>query len=121
MDKSLLYKSGDIFLPTKIRDFLETHIIGSYKDSIYVTYWSIFHFMMGIISGWIYLMFGYSSKYYFKAMFFLHTIWELWQVFIGMSKPNKHKGKNNRYDILLDTIFFMIGTYLAFYIFGVVQ
>ena len=46
-------------------------------------------------------------------MLIIHTIWEVWQIFIGMSKPFSLTGDNNSIDIFVDTAAFMLGTYIA--------
>ena len=38
-----------------------------------------------------------------------HTLWEIWQMMIGMSHPCKIKGAGNLVDVLMDTSFFMAG------------
>lgn len=104
-ETSLLFRSGDLFFTRRIRNFLETFIYGSYDQSIYVTYWSIMHFISGIIC---YLILRKYNGVWLK-MFVIHSIWEIWQIFIGMSKPLTVVGHNNIFDTILDTIFFMIG------------
>lgn len=112
--RKILYESGDIFLPKKIKNKLETHIYGSYKDTLYITYWSIIHFISGIIFGYLYLYLDYSEDDFLINMIIIHTIWEIWQFIIGMNKI-KYVGKNNIVDSLLDTIFFMFGSLIPYY------
>jgi hypothetical protein len=45
----------------------------------------------------------------------INTTWETWQVIIGMSKPYNIIGRNGMIDTLVDTILFMLGSYLFFY------
>lgn len=45
-------------------------------------------------------------------MFIIHTIWEFWQMLIGMSKPYELVGRSNLVDTIMDTIFFMLGAYI---------
>lgn len=109
---SLLYRSGDIFLPKRFRDFLETFIYGDYdKSTIYLTYWSIVH----MISG---MLFEIYLKYYIKISNFntrliigiiFHTFWEIWQIFIGMASPQRLTGKSGLIDIFMDTFMFILG------------
>ena len=40
-------------------------------------------------------------------------MWEFWQMLVGMSKPYKLTGRNNLIDIIIDTIFFMLGAYIV--------
>lgn len=109
---SLLYKSGDVFLSKNIRNFLETPIYGHYnKTTVYLTYWSILH----LISG---MLFELYLKYYLKFQNFntrliigilFHSLWELWQVFIGMASPYRLTGKSGLIDSFVDTIMFLLG------------
>ncbi len=114
--QKLLYDSGDLFLPKKVKNILESHIYGNYNQSIYITYWSLMHLLSGILSGYIYLYLGYKTKDYYWNLFIFHTLWEIWQIVIGMSKPFKIAGKNNIFDTILDTIFFMLGAFIPLYL-----
>jgi hypothetical protein len=42
----------------------------------------------------------------FKTGFWIHTAWEFWQIFIGMTK---YKTQRGALDIVVDTLFFMGG------------
>jgi EamA domain-containing membrane protein RarD len=108
----IIYSSGDIFLPEKVKDILGTDLIGTSKKTFYVSGWSIVHLSSGIIFGYIYLYFKWDSEMYIYKMFILHTIWEFWQMLIGMSKPYKLTGRSNLIDTIMDTIFFMSGAYI---------
>jgi hypothetical protein len=116
--REILLHSGDIFLSPKVNKFLLTDIIGNKNDTFYISNWSLIHLITGIIFGYIvneYLVLETSDllidNYYFK-MFILHTIWELWQVFISMSNPFKLVGHNNLIDTIVDTLLFMLGAYI---------
>jgi hypothetical protein len=63
--------------------------------------------------GVLYLYLDKGLKFYYYNLFIIHTIWELWQILIGMSKPWKLTGHSNLIDIFVDTIVFMIGTYIS--------
>lgn len=108
----LIYNSGDIFLPKRIKKILLIDLVGSSKKTLYVSGWSIIHLINGIISGYIYLYFKWNRKLYILKLLIIHTIWELWQTIIGMAKPYKLTGHNNLIDSLLDTLFFMLGAYI---------
>jgi hypothetical protein len=88
-------------MPSKVREFLYTNIIGSDKTLIYISYWSIIHFISGILT-WIIV------SDYFNG-FLVHTIWEMWQKIIGMTVWN-FRGV---VDTLMDTVLFMIGMVMA--------
>lgn len=114
--EKILYNSGDFFLPKPIKTILDKDILGSSKHTFYFSGWSVVHFLSGILTGYLYLYFGYNNDktiYYYK-MFILHTIWELWQMLIGMSKPYNLTGPSNIIDTVFDTIYFMMGTYIAY-------
>jgi hypothetical protein len=110
---NIIYNSGDVFLPEKIKNILGVDIIGTSKKTFYVSGWSILHFINGIIFGYIYLYFNGDRRVYFFKMFLLHTMWEIWQMLIGMAKPYKLTGRSNLIDTIMDTIFFMLGAYIA--------
>lgn len=114
--EKIIYSSGDVFLPESVRNILGT-VIYKYPNSktnytFYIQGWTFIHFLNGIITGYLYLYFGYSKKNYFLYMFILHTLWEIWQIIIGMSKPLNILGRNNIIDTLVDTLSFLSGSYL---------
>ena len=111
--KTLSYYSGDAFLPEKLTNIRGIDLIGSNKKSFYVSGWSIVHFVNGILVGYIYLYFRQDINLYFYKMLILHTIWELWQMLIGMAKPYKLTGRSSLVDSIMDTIFFLAGTYVV--------
>jgi hypothetical protein len=109
----IIYSSGDVFLPESIKQVLTKDIIGDSKKTFYVSGWSIVHFINGMIFGYLYIYYSYNPKKYYFNMFILHTLWELWQILIGMSKPYSIVGSSNIVDTILDTVFFMTGTYIV--------
>lgn len=116
--REFLYKSGDIFLPKKIRDFLEITIIGCSYKTFYISLWSIVHFLSGILFGFLYIYSNYFDiNNYYKNHLIFHTIWEIWQVIIGMSKPWKIVGNSNIVDTILDTILYISGTFIIYNIY----
>jgi hypothetical protein len=110
--KNIIYNSGDVFLPEKVKNILGTDLIGTSKNTFYVSGWSIVHFINGIIVGYIYLYFKGDIRLYTFKLIILHTIWECWQMLIGMAKPYKLTGRSNLMDTIMDTIFFMLGAYI---------
>ena len=106
----MLYQSGDLFLPTKARAFLETPLVGSYNETFYITYWSLLHFVSGIFFALIARVYKLQSPYLYG--FFAHGAWELWQVYIGMNKPWNLTGHNGIGDITTDTVLFMLGLFI---------
>jgi hypothetical protein len=111
--QEILYNSGDAYLPKKIKDILRTNLIGTSEKTFYVSGWSIIHLINGIIIGYIYLYYlNGDSRFYTYRLVIIHTMWEFWQMLIGMTKPYNLTGPNNLFDTILDTIFFMIGAYI---------
>jgi hypothetical protein len=96
--------SGDLFLPQTARQFLYTHIIGSDSSMFYISYWSIMHMLSGIATGLVLLVFFNKTPYYFTGVL-VHTLWELWQKFIGMTKWDLR----GAIDTVMDTIMHLIG------------
>lgn len=116
----VIFNSGDVFLPEPIKNFLSIFIYkypNTKKESnliFYIQWWSIVHFISGIVVGFLYLYYGYKLQNYFLYMFMIHTLWEIWQIIIGMSKPYNLIGRNGLIDTITDTTLFMIGSYLYF-------
>ncbi len=111
--QNIIYNSGDVFLPERVKKLLSTDFIGTSTKTFYVSGWSIVHFINGIILGYLYLYFKGNRKQYFFKMLILHTIWELWQMLIGMSKPYMLTGRSNLIDTIMDTLFFMLGAFIV--------
>jgi hypothetical protein len=110
--KHPLFDSGDIFLPEPLRKLLSTHIIGNDESTFYITYWSIVHFISGMLCAVALLRFTRLRPIYSYG-FIIHTTWELWQVNIGMAKPMNISGENNIVDSVVDTILFLLGMAFA--------
>lgn len=108
---NIIIRSGDMFMPYKIKKILNITLLGNSK-TYYINGWSFMHLVSGMIIGYIYIYLGYSSVDYYYKMFILHTIWELWQMLIGIVNPFKWKGDSGLADTIVDTIFFMIGSYM---------
>ena len=118
---SLVYRSGDVFLSAKLRSFLQTYIVGGPKSTFYITYWSIVHFLSGMAFAVLFLWFQPLASNTRTDTIYLyglgvHTAWELWQIAIGMSRPFALSGNNNIVDILMDTLLFMAGIWLALFL-----
>ena len=109
----VIYSSGDVFLPEKIKNILGMNLIGTSEKTFYISGWSIVHLINGIIIGYIYLHFKWNSRLYILNLFIIHTIWEFWQILIGMAKPYKLIGRSNLIDTIMDTILFMLGAYIV--------
>ena len=101
----ILYRSGDVFLPLPIRKFLETYLIGNERSMFYITYWSWVHFGSGMLTAWI-LATRYPGWDLYWTGFVIHGVWELWQVFIGMTPWRTLRGQ---VDVVVDTVMFMGG------------
>jgi hypothetical protein len=113
----IMYSSGDVFLPEYLKKFLAIDLIGNHTKTFYISNWSIVHLLSGILIGYIFIYFNFSkdgnltNKEYYLKMFSLHTIWEMWQIFIGMSHPLNLSGQSNIIDTIMDTILFMVGAW----------
>jgi hypothetical protein len=111
---SLVYRSGDAFVPEPLRSALFTYIIGGPRTLFYINYWSIIHFISGIVFGSIlYVLNGkHGSLQYYVIGFIIHTIWELWQMLIGMSIYSGAGSLRQWIDTCVDTILFIGGMYV---------
>lgn len=102
--KDFLTRTGDLLLPRPVLDVLEIYHIGGPKSLVYVTNWSIVHFVSGLLTG--YLLLQYYPRYnYYWAGFVIHTIWEIWQLVVN-NTPYTIRGM---IDIGMDTVLFMAG------------
>jgi hypothetical protein len=100
--------SGDLFLPQSIRRFLYSYIIGSESSMFYISRWSILHMISGCIIGYA-LLYNKSNAFYYFTGLFIHTIWEIWQKFIGMTEWDLR----GAIDTAVDTIMCLIGMALV--------
>lgn len=119
--KKILYSSGNVFLPDKVKNFLEKDIIGSSKKTFYISWWSVIHIINGILFGWLYLYYSFPIHNFLLNMLIIHTLWELWQMLIGMAKPMNLTGKSNLIDTIIDTLLFMGGSYTSYIIYNKVK
>ena len=104
-----LRQSGVGFLPHKTQTFLSTFIYGSYDESLYINYWSVFHGTMGVVFAlglWYYRV--ARTKWIWYGLI-VHTLWEIWQMISGWSYPLKKTGDSNVVDTFVDTVFFLTG------------
>jgi hypothetical protein len=116
--EKMIYHSGDFFLPKPIKQTLDKNIYMTQNYSFYINGWTIIHYLSGMILGAIYLYLGKQiSFFYYYNLFIIHTIWELWQMLIGMSKPWLLTGDSNLIDTFVDTIVFMFGAYVTLQIY----
>lgn len=108
--QELMYRSGDIFLPSTIVSYLDKTLLG-HSNTYYVNGWSFLHYLSGVVLGYIYLSLKFPLDEYYYKLIIIHTMWELWQMLIGMANPFQWKGGSGLADTILDTFFFMVGTY----------
>ena len=108
---NLFYKSGDLFLPKNMVHFLDQGIYDS-KERFYINLWTVLHFISGIIIGKVVSQYVFNAVQYYLICLGIHTLWESWQVYIGMAKPWALSGSSNLIDSFIDTAAFMFGTFL---------
>lgn len=102
--EQILFKSGDLFLPTKVRNFLEYYYIGNKESVFYITNWSFIHFLSGILFAYFFRKFGATEI--LIIVFLIHCIWETWQIY-GKNTPIQTA--RGRVDTAVDTLLFMTG------------
>jgi hypothetical protein len=75
---------------------------------VYITNWTVVHFGSGVLTA---LLFRPTMS--FSALLALglliHTLWELWQILIGMTHIATLRGK---VDTVVDTVAYMLGLFL---------
>jgi hypothetical protein len=92
------YASGDLFLPKEIRDFLKIYIIGNDRSLFYISFWSLMHTFSGVLFSFV------SNS--LQGYLVVHTIWELWQIYIKMTPIDTLRGV---IDIFTDTFMGVLG------------
>ncbi len=102
-----LYRSGDLWLPKPIVQALDTYIVGSNTSTFYLNYWHINHWLSGVLFGLFLRMYPLSNP--FGVYILLHTLWEFWQLSIGMT-PRNLRGA---LDILVDTTVGVLGLWIV--------
>jgi hypothetical protein len=117
---SLLYRSGDAFAPEHIRKQLFEYIIGGPNTLFYLNYWSIIHMLSGIlVAAILHKIYGTASGFnYYFAGFLIHTLWETWQMLIGMSIYKGVHALRQWIDTGVDTLMFMSGMFIYSFIVG---
>lgn len=109
MDKtSWIYRSGDVFLPKRIRIFLETYLVGNERTLYFITLWNFMHLLSGVLFA-LFDSFVLKVPNPYATYFVIHTLWELWQLFIGMTTPDLR----GFIDILNDTFFGFLGLFVV--------
>lgn len=103
--------AGDLYLPTSLKTFLDTYIIGSDESQFYLNYWSLVHFVTGILITYFLLKRGLSGIWLFLAALVIHTLWELLQYLVE-NTPRTRRGLN---DFFIDTVMFLIGVSMMVY------
>lgn len=101
-----LYRSGDLWLPKPLVTVLDTYLIGSKNSLFYLNVWHINHFLSGVFFG-LFHLYGRAVPSPFLTYLILHTLWELWQLWIGMT-PRSIRGA---LDILVDTLVGVLGLF----------
>jgi hypothetical protein len=96
------YASGDLFLSKPVRDVLETYLIGDDKSLFYISLWSFMHMLSGVLFSFV------SNS--LQGYLVIHTIWELWQIYIKMTPIHTVRGA---IDIFTDTFMGVLGFTLA--------
>jgi hypothetical protein len=105
---TILFKSGDLFLPKSVRNILEYYYIGADRSAFYVTNWTIIHFLSGIATA--YLLFSkFTIQQIYVISILVHTIWELWQIFGENTPISTLRGQ---IDVLVDTVAYMLGVWI---------
>jgi hypothetical protein len=103
--EDILFRSGDVFLPKRVRVVLERYHYGSDTSLFYITNWSLIHVLSGILVGWI-LATYYPNKPFYWTGFWVHTAWEAWQILV---KNTPYWTLRGRLDVVTDTLMFMGG------------
>lgn len=108
-----IYWYVDGLLPAKLKDTLDTDLIGSSKKTFYISGWSFAHMIFGLIIGYFILQFWHPVESYYIILFTLHTAYEVISALAGVAPLIRLTGRSNIVDTVVDTVMFMGGAYLA--------
>jgi len=98
-----LWRSGDAFLPEKVKKVLDAYLMGSDNSLAYINGWSLVHFGTGAVLAKLF------PEWSVLKAFILHCFWEIWQIAIKMTPPTQR----GVIDTLVDTLMFMLGFVLV--------
>jgi hypothetical protein len=108
MKDTFWYRSGDLWLPPFLVEFLDSYIVGSDSSIFYLNYWHVNHFFSGVFFA-LFHLYVYHFAYPIHTYLILHTLWEIWQLFLGMT-PTSLRGL---VDIWNDTLLGTLGAYIT--------
>jgi hypothetical protein len=118
MDLTRFKESGDLYLPASVKEVLDTYIIGSDDSLFYITMWSIMHTLSGVFIALVLVVATpWSSLKSALIAFIIHSLWELWQWVIH----NTPRNLRGALDIVVDTLMFMLGFTVTYYLVTTVQ
>jgi hypothetical protein len=109
--QGILFRAGDAFLPAGIIKALNRYVVGGPQTLVYLNVWSFIHFASGAACGaalWRAGIRGGGSAWT-AIMLLIHTVWENMQIISGMTSL----GLRGLIDIVVDTLMFMAGGWLA--------
>lgn len=101
------FKSGDLFLPKQVRDFLEYQYVGTRTSALYISNWTLVHFFSGVLMAYfLATRFTYTPNKILLIAFLIHVIWELWQIYGENTYIWTRRGQ---VDVVVDTVAYMVG------------
>lgn len=113
LDSNFFRRSTDVFLPPRVVETLNRVVVGNKKTGWYVDGWSGMHVLTGLLCGVFLLALGLRGFGGFLVALLIHTVWELWQVHVGLTYIPSFNPVTNRHDALTDTAFFLLGVWLT--------
>lgn len=108
MTDTWVYRSGDLWLPKPVVEILDSYIVGNDSSIFYLNFWHINHFFSGVFFA-LFHLYIYHFSYPIHTYFIVHSLWELWQFWIGMT-PSSLRGL---VDICNDTVLGILGAWLT--------
>ena len=108
MADTWVYRSGDLWLPPFLVSILDTYILGDDSSLFYLNFWHINHFLSGVLFALSHL-FLYPLAYPIHTYLLFHGLWEIWQLWIGMTPT----GLRGLVDISTDTVLGTLGAFLT--------
>lgn len=112
-DSNIIRRSSDVFLPPRVVETLNRVVVGNKTTGWYVDGWSGMHMLAGLLCSVFLLASGFRGFSGFLVALLVHTAWEIWQIYVGLTYIPSFNHVTNLRDAFTDTVFFMLGVWMV--------
>jgi VanZ family protein len=107
------YVASGYLVPKQAYEKLYKPFVNTSNDIFYIDGWTMLHLFFGLFSGYLYLYLKWNPKRFVITMLLICLVWELLEWHQGVVKL-KMKGPDSLTDLIVDTLFFMLGAIVAY-------